>query len=396
MSALWLGMLAASASAQAVEFDLHAWGALGHVEQPEDHGLGLGAGLGWALASRLHLGLNVEGGLSSTVAPWVAARPELRFFPADRRPTRAAFSTTLGAGVRVNDTLHPDLALGGALDLPGERTTMVRVQARTLLDVTGGGHAVTVGVGIAWPRPQPPAVEPAPVVSPPPEAPAASAAEKRIWVPHPLRQCVMEGQVRAATEGSNLEESAIPPGLDLEALLRPTQGSLIVAARPWDRVRVAGAELPLRADGTVVSTMAEGPVDIEVVGAGRLRRLETAVAAGHALWVRGDSEDTPHRILFEAGSAEISAVQRRALATIAANAGAWNFQLRGMFSPEGDPEANRALAQKRAEAVRDELLALGMSPTRINLLAAPEASDPTLPAQEQRACELIPIAGAQP
>jgi len=394
-----LALLLGAASAAEPQLDLHLWGALGTLPASDGDGAGLGGSVAWPLHPRLHLGVQLEGGLSTTAEPWLAGRPELRLYLVERGPSGGALSATLGGGARFHGALQPDLALGSALDLPGSGRILPRVQARYLVDLGGDRHALIAGVGLAWPRPRPEMPAEAPIDEPPSDGPPGSATteptaptdrERWLWIPHPLRQCMIEGQVRAASEGG-LQGSAIPAGLDLEALLRPTQGSLVVAARPGDRIRVGGAELPSRADGSVVSSVAAGPVDIEVVGAGRQRRFETAVAAGHALWVRGDSDDRPHHLSFDLGSAALGPAQRQALATLAANAGSWSFQLRGLYSPEGTPEANRALARARAEAVRAELLRLGLSEARLILLPPPEQADPSASPEAQRACEILPL-----
>ncbi|MCK6503763.1 OmpA family protein [Myxococcota bacterium] len=377
-----------------------AWGAVGEQARPDLVGGGLGAALGLRLARPLYLDLAGEAGLDGQAEPWLGARPELRLFLAPRLSPEASLSLTLGGGLRWAGPVHPDLSVGAALDLPGGGRLQPRVQARYLLDPTGGGSTLQAGVGLAWPRPAAPTPAPPVEAAATPAPPGPPARLDWTWVPHPISACVdtrLLGE-RGGAQGdgsdrppSPLDGVRLPDGLDLQALLQPTQGSLIVVALPGDQVEVAGRPVRLAADATAVTHAPEGPIEVRIRGAGQLQVLQPAIAGGYAVWVRSRPDPTPVTLSFAQGSAELTAADREVLVTLAQNAGDWRFELRGSFSPEGDLARNRALALARAEAVRDALLAAGLPPTRVQVAAAPDQVAPDQPPASQRACTILPL-----
>lgn len=394
MGLLLAGLLAGGPAQAAPTGAVHGWGAVGEPGRADLGGGGLGLALGLPLAERLHLDLAVEGGLGGSPAPWLSARPELRLFLSPRVAPAAALSVVAGGGLRWSETLHPDLSVGAALDLPGQGRLVPRLQGRYLLDPTGEGSTILLGAGFAWPRPRPPAVVEAPA-PPPPE-------ESWIWVPHPVRACVLESGLRHAEAGaadvgppppsSPVQAAAIPPGLDLAALLNPTQGSLVIAASPGDEVQVGGVILPLGPDGIAVTTAPEGPIRVILRGAGRTRAMEPSVAAGYAVWIRHELDPSPHLVAFGQGSATLSDDALARLRTLVENAGGWRFELQGRYSAEGTAELNRDLAMARAAAVRDALLAAGLPADRIAMAPVPGSVDPEGDPAALRTCLITPLA----
>jgi outer membrane protein OmpA-like peptidoglycan-associated protein len=256
------------------------------------------------------------------------------------------------------------------------------------------------GVGLAWPRPAPPDAP----VAPPPAAPPPAAPDARprdwSWVPHPVSACVETDLLGAASAAAGDPSSAahvglpglaLPSGLDLRALLHPTQGSLVVVAQPGDEVVVSGRQVPLGADATAVSNAPEGPIEVQIRGAGQLQVLMPAIASGYAVWVRSRPDPSPAVISFAQGSSTLAPQDLERLAALAQNAGGWRFELRGSSSPEGDAASNRALAQARAQAVKDALLAAGLPAARVQVAPEPEQAAAGLPAAEQRVCKILPL-----
>lgn len=406
MSAVVLALVGAAAAAPSGA--VHAWGALGQHGRDDLMGGGLGGALGLPLSERLHLELAAEAGLGGSLTPWVAARPELRFFLSPRQAPVASLSVTAGGGVRWADQLHPDIALGAALDLPGTGRFAPRLAARTLLDPTGEGSTILLTAGVSWPRPQPPPQpEPQPA---PPSAPLHEPLpppEPYVWVPHPVSACVLESELARMTGGAMdapgtpgaptghaTSAVAVLTPLDLQALMNPSQGSLVVAAHPGDQVVVGQIQLPLGDDWTAVTTVAEGPVEVTILGAGRVQHLSPSIAAGYAVWMRSNTDLSPHIVTFDQGSAELSEADLVWLRGLVDKAGLYRFELLGSYSPEGTDRLNRELAQRRAVAVRDALLAAGLSLDQIVLLPSPQSADPDGDPARQRACIITPAAPA--
>lgn len=99
----------------------------------------------------------------------------------------------------------------------------------------------------------------------------------------------------------------------------------------------------------------------------------------------------PAIIFFEDGSAELDGTALAAVRQAAANARARPQRIvavRGYASPEGEPEANRALARARAEAVARALRAEAIGPERIAL--RPRGATPYVDAPlESRRVEIV-------
>ncbi|MDR6144699.1 OOP family OmpA-OmpF porin [Sphingomonas sp. SORGH_AS870] len=77
---------------------------------------------------------------------------------------------------------------------------------------------------------------------------------------------------------------------------------------------------------------------------------------------------------FPQGGAALNAEARAALDRLAGDraAGQGRIVLRGHSDSEGDDDSNRRMSRKRAEAVRDYLVARGIAATRIEVIALGE------------------------
>jgi outer membrane protein OmpA-like peptidoglycan-associated protein len=110
----------------------------------------------------------------------------------------------------------------------------------------------------------------------------------------------------------------------------------------------------------------------------QLRADATVRALSPEQWARiqpvGELRAEP--VVFTRGSAAVSVQSERDLAALARRLQSFpNLYLRviGQTRAEGDPEANRALAQARAESVAQYLRAQGVNPDRIRTEAVPSA-----------------------
>jgi outer membrane protein OmpA-like peptidoglycan-associated protein len=109
---------------------------------------------------------------------------------------------------------------------------------------------------------------------------------------------------------------------------------------------------------------------------------KTATALSDADWARlrpvGELRVAP--IVFTRGSVRISLESERDLQALARRLQSFpTFYVRviGHTRAEGDPEANRRLAQARAEAAADFLRAQGVRPERVRTEASPATPDGT-------------------
>jgi len=167
------------------------------------------------------------------------------------------------------------------------------------------------------------------------------------------------------------------------------QGWLLVVASPGDVVRLdAGVAQPVGSDGLARLRAAEGVVDVTVVGGGRSRSFEAAIADGYALWLRAAPPDEV-RVGFGAGSSVVGEADRIFLESLARDRGGWRLRLSGSYSPEGRLEDNQRLARDRAAAVRAVLEAAGV-PAEALEVAAPTPPRPGLTAAQQRAVFVTP------
>ena len=168
------------------------------------------------------------------------------------------------------------------------------------------------------------------------------------------------------------------------------QGSLIVLAHPGDRVQIDGEEVAVDETGLARVNRDEGPVTIEVYSGGQQQQLRAALVPNHAVWVRAKDPD-PTAVFFKLNSSELSRSAAADIQAVATYAASWSFVLQGGYSPEGSLERNRQLAIDRARSVSRALQDAGISTERIVYLDPPPP-DPNRPPEEQRNCQIIPVA----
>ncbi len=373
--------------AQAAELELHAYGALGDAPV---RSAGLGVAIAQPLKPRLSVEGLVQGGFDAADGPILDARPELRWTPIGHdQPVHA--SLIAGYGLHLGGPAMPAGVLGVGLDLPHG----LRLQGRYQLL---GAEVHSLQLSFGWvrraepdapePEPIPVVVEPEPPVEEPPFELSVSPEGSQVWLPHPVCRWLDVEAARPLIEqlppGTALlfrapghlpqgSTSQSPVVVDLEPA--PAQGSLLVIAQPGDLVTVGEDRVQPDRDGVVVLNVAEGVTRVQVVGGGRSSVFEAvSVVEGQAGWLRA-SEPGPLHVTFPVNSARLGPQGRQAITDIALHAGDWSFSVSGSFSPEGDLEDNRALAEARAGAAAAALIEAGVPADRVVQLPAPEAVD---------------------
>lgn len=276
-----------------------------------------------------------------------------------------------------------------AFDLGGERRALLAVglivgRARPTPD------AIVDASGDPPDEPNDPAesVEPADDAV---NAPTPLDADGMVWLPGPVCQWLPPPAAGAEIErlGMQLESLTAVSARTLRAAdgeepaPLPAGGRVLVAAWSGDRIAIDGVNAPAR-DGVALALRPEGASEILVIGGGRRVSLSVGVVDRSAVWVGVDPPE-PVRVPFRVGSAALDGAARRSLARIAADAGDGSFRVAGSFSPEGDAAANEALANRRAEAVRD-----GLPAARV-VLAPAEPPAAGLSAAAQRSAVLTPV-----
>ena len=402
---IWLLSLA-----HAAEFEVHAHGALGDAPVRS-------AGLGVAVARPFRPSLSVEGllqgGFDAADGPVLQLRPELRWSPLNADlPVHP--SLIAGYGMRLGGPALPEGALGVGLELPYD----LRLQGRYLL-VGTEVHSFQLSFGWVRRPPEPEAepepvlveVEPEPVTESEPEPfqIRVSPEGTQVWLPHPICQWM---DIEAATplledlpEGTPLRFRApghLPvtaeaaPEMVVELDEAPIQGSLLVIAEPSDRVIVNDSEVQPDADGVVVLTVGEELLRVEVIGGGRATVWDpVGVSDGEAVWLRAD-EPGPLHVTFPVDSSVLGRAGRQAITEIAGNAADWSFQVSGSFSPEGNLEHNKELAEGRAQAAAQALVDAGVSADRIEVLPPPDSVDEQEDWAQLRGAWVVPVPGGSP
>lgn len=352
------------------------WEVLGHAGwvgsgAPAWSGGGVGGAVGIGVAPWASLELSALGGVHGGGGVLLDLRPEARLSPLPWTPDRGGLSLTAGSGLALRDGPRLGSALGAAWDAPARRRVGLRVAARWLV----AGDGVRSGLfSVGWvghpapPPPPPPQADlPAPVPPPVPETglPPLRVAppEARVWIPHPWCDWVTLDELEAIRPGlppgAELVISAeghvpvrLPSGqggeIQLEAA--PPQGGLVVVAQPGDRVRTGELVQRVGPDGVLIVNTPQGRVEVEVVGGGRRALIDAVVPAGHAVY-RRVSDPVPVELGFGSGRSQLTPAHEATLRALVQDLGAWSLEVAGLASPEGDPQANLALAAERARAV---------------------------------------------
>jgi len=299
------------------------------------------------------------------------------------------------AGGYKNPDLDPLLNVGPAVLVPIARRFSVRTDLRYALDLGGDQYTLINGTEISdiysdweWTlglmfHPGPPKEpEPVPIVEPEPEPEgepedslSVDPSDAMVWIPHPICQWVPADSSDAALAEAETALRVTAPGyLPSEVKLNgptsvalepaPEQGSVVVIATPGDAVLLGEQVLSLGADGTAVINAPIGPLTLDVTGGGRAETRDLVVASGYGVWVRFSTPEDVE-LLFPMGVSALSPEGLDAVATLGELSGDSTFEIQGSYSPEGDQEANRALAEARARAAGQALIDAGVPEERV-------------------------------
>lgn len=375
-------------------------------------------------------GWTIGGGLRAPVVGVLSASAALDLGLSHSSPPKARvympLELTLAASSRDDEPLY--LALGAAPLL----TDHLRLQPlagvgyhRAQSPLRVEWHILAKGAApVAWAltiglRPTRPAVEP--VVEPPPEPVVEALAgptpepakvvpptvtgpeDPLVWVPHPtctwtplsqagpLLTTLPVGTVISFQAPGYLPATATLADKEMAIAMvnAPAQGSIVLQAWPGDAVLMDDYAITLRSDNAAVFTAAEGAHRLIVDGGGRHLELPLAVASGYAVWARIPAPQ-PTRVLFSASSSVLQPAGAKRIRELAAHAGTARFSVAGSYSPEGQPDANRVLANARAQVVVNALIADGVPEGQI-VVGAPFEPDPRESNDEQRRVDVRPI-----
>lgn len=391
-----LALLPMALAAQpSLEGHLHASSGLSERAGPNNAGIGLSAGA-W-FSPRFAAELLAQGGPAG-----IAIRPELRFVLTDPEASWGRMEAVLGYGLNLDLQPSPMGAVGLGLYLPTEMERWgLRVQGRYLVAGTAPeSFQLSLGLVRKPPAPEPePVVEP--IVEPPPVEPEVGVIVEAPlgpeWVPFPVCEWLSEEEAAQARSelASEMADGPSPGSADVVVLdpSSPTQGSVIVVSRPGDSVQVQGESLTIGPTGLLVLAAPPGRLDLIITGAGQSSDFVVGVAPDQVVWVRGDTMPSPEplRIHYPGGSRQISAAERALLEDFIVLLGDWDVQVQGLYSPDGSAASNQELADSRAEAAKQVLIASGISEERITILPPPDQAPPELSKTDQRSALVTPV-----
>lgn len=267
----------------------------------------------------------------------------------------------------------------------------------------GAAHvAPEISVGVAWaprravvavPVASAAAAQPAPPSAPAPPTPPAAPDGPR-WLGAPACRW-SDGDAAAAAiralEGTTPASAADEVDAEEPASeARSSAGGFVVMAMPGDEVYVDGVQVVVGPDGVASVVGDAEALDVEVRGGGRAAVMRVYPSTGVGLW-RRVPDPVSRELFFASGSATLDAPSLASLRDAAAATGGWSWELAGWYSPEGQLAANISLAQQRAVAVRDALIAAGVPSDRLHILEVglgPDGRDPAA----MRAVQLTPVA----
>ena len=379
-------------------------------------------------------------GISASSSQQFEVRAGARWFISEPWSTQGALSLTASGGLETS-MRSPMLTVGGSYDFPLRQRLLGRVGLE-LGGYTGTGFSgARISIGLTLPPREADVVIQTVYIERPvePEPVAEEEPVEVVWMPEPVcdwmpadeaSQLLSQiehlrsgtpvspelepqsstepveataepveatAEAEASTEsvdgvavGAALASAAIDGEIPFWSPEEDLEGSLIVLAHPGDRVLIGGEEAEVDETGVAHLTRAEGPVTIEVYSGGQQQRLRAALVPKHAVWVRAGDPD-PTAVFFKLNSSALSSATKADIQTVATYAASWSFVLQGGYSQEGSLERNRQLAIERARAVSRAMQEAGIDADRIVYLDPPPP-DPNQPPEEQRNCQIIPVA----
>lgn len=396
---------------------------------------GLGAGLGPWLAADTRPGASPDFDLATAVRAGVAVRPPLwlatewalalseggvRWAPraqveilnpgATFRPGLTAGISAQGASstdpeVAAPTRVVPHWGLSAAAKV---QRTWLRFDARHSLDTSDPrhpAHHVVTTLGLEW---LPAPAEPDPVVEVPPPPPAPTPAPTftvspagQVWVSHPLCAWVSAADAPALIATAPHPVTVVAPGYrpvvidpasPRDLVLEPAAhgGAVVVAAAPGDHVFVDDTPVPVGPDGVALVNTPNALVAVRIEGGGRQVDVELAPADGWGVWYRASATPVVE-VRFPQGSATPGPEVQAIVSQLVGLAADRRYRLQGSYSPEGDEVANQRLAVRRAEAVRDLLVARGLDPARLELLPVSP-----LPSDDPAASRVVVVSSTGP
>ena len=208
---------------------------------------------------------------------------------------------------------------------------------------SGNAPANTPAVAAAVPAPAPPAAPVSPALTPAPVEPTLAATAP----PPDSAPASVPAVAPAAAE-------AAPASATPVAIAAPAASNAAAPPMP------AAAPVTHTENAPAVASAAADPAPVAATLAARLSVL--APDGSDA------AQMTLEDLVFEPGTAQLVAEAQIGIARLAAFVGsdaARPVRIEGHTDATGSPDANRALSLRRAEAVRDALVAAGISPQRI-------------------------------
>jgi hypothetical protein len=351
------------------------------------------------------------------VQPFIAAGPGL-IYKHINRDFDAEEAGQYGLGGYKNPDLDLLISAGPGVAVPVARRFSLRADLRLLADI--GGESIDEASGDAYthwewtlgvmfhPGPEreveadalvdeeaeeEPAEAPEePIAEAPADSLTVTPEVAMIWLPHPICRWVPAEEASGGLEDADRVRVTAPGYLPTQLQVEgptevaldpaPSQGSLVLVSHRGDRVVVGEQTTAVSGDGLAVLNAPEGDLSVRIEGGGRAVSHDLLIASGYATWVRvPDPED--HLFLFPLGVAALDPGDLQAVQDLADAPGDYRFLIRGSYSPEGDPQANMALARARASAAGQALVAAGLPEERVVY------QDPYIPSGEEEDLERL-------
>lgn len=203
-----------------------------------------------------------------------------------------------------------------------------------------------------------------PGVPPPPPPPPAAAPSTLIDI-----RCELTARPRGAVRGTVQDEQGAPvPGVSVEAVGPTAQSVVTDGAGAFTLVGLPPGDYVARVDSPA-HLLKQQPFSVRSGAEASLELVLTAKPKDAAVTLTAKEVKIRNQIMFKTGSAEIDERSVPLLSEIAdvllRNPQAADVQVQGHTDNVGDPEANLALSQQRADAVVQWLVGAGVAADRL-------------------------------